>query len=99
MARRRQEKMPLRGRIARAFSFPADAIGGVSRVSVIGHSEVMIEGCYSVASYECERVVLRTHDTVAVVIGKDLNMRTFASGVITLTGKIERLEFGGTDDV
>lgn len=54
--------------------------------------------CECVETYEHSEIVLRLCDGTLRIEGEQMEMKTFASGVIRINGAFARITFGGTAD-
>ena len=62
-----------------------------SNVMISSNKRLVLSGCLGLKEYSNERVVLDAVDLRAVITGKALELKSFATGEICVLGKIESL--------
>ena len=63
-------------------------------MEVEGDRRVMLSGCRGICTYTEERIALRTSFGVVSVYGQEMEMGCMTAEGATVTGKIQRIEFG-----
>lgn len=62
-----------------------------SNIMISSDRELILSGCIGLKEYSNERVVLEALDLRAVILGKEFELKSFATGEICVLGRIESL--------
>lgn len=90
----KKPKKPISQRICEGLDLPGGAIGRTSFFEAVGNRELTISGCEGLRTYTDSRVVLELCDGVFSVVGKDLELKCFIDGAVTVRGIISSLHYG-----
>lgn len=88
-----EETKSLRARIADAFQFPEDTFGGVSCLTMMGNTSLIIDDCSGVISYTDSEARLKLCGMNLVIRGNSLILHTYFNRKIKVSGIISALEF------
>ncbi len=87
-------KKPISQRICESLDVPEGAFGRTSFVEAVGNRELTVIGCEGLRTYTDSRVVLELCDGIFCVLGKDLELRSFIDGAVTVRGIISSVHYG-----
>ena len=94
-AKIKKERIPWRERLSVALDMPSDVFPCSTHVEVRGRESVTVSGGGGIDLYTDSEVRVARADGVVVIRGKRLCCRAFRRGFVTVTGRIDVLEFEG----
>lgn len=94
-ARTKKDRVPWRERLSVALDMPSDVFPRSTYVEVRGRESVTVNGGGAIDLYTENEVRVARGDGVVVIRGKRLCCRAFRRGCVTVTGRIDILEFEG----
>lgn len=86
------ERESLLKRASRAFDVPADVLGDVPRLVLVGTEELRMEGHRGILAYGTEEIHISGGKTVVRVKGQGLELRAMAPAELRITGRITGVE-------
>ena len=75
------------------FEMPQSAFGKSSAVTSEYCGETSVTECAGLISYDDSAIVLKLCDCRAAIYGRGLTMSFFGNGELTISGKVERIDF------
>ena len=87
-------KKPISQLICESLDVPSGALGRTSFIEAVGNRELTVIGCEGLRTYTDSRVVLELCDGVFSVIGKELELKSFLDGTVTVRGIIASVHYG-----
>lgn len=79
-------------RVSRVFDIPADILGGLPRLELIGTGELRMEGHRGILAYGSEEIHVSGGKTVIRVKGTELELRAMTGDELLITGRITGVE-------
>ena len=79
-------------RVSRAFDVPADVLGGLPRMELIGTGELRMEQHKGILAYGPEEIHISGGKLVVRVKGSDLELRAMTPTELLITGEIRMIE-------
>ncbi len=81
------------GKKEKASEFEKNVLGIYSLVTIIGSSELVVEGLRGILDYSGESLRVNTVSGVVLIMGAGLEITALTAEELTLKGKITSLEF------
>ncbi len=81
------------GKREKVSEFEKNVLGRYSLITVVGKSELMVEGLRGILDYSGEALRVNTVSGVVLVMGAELEIASLTAEELTLKGKISSLEF------
>ena len=94
----KKTKKPLLRRICEGLDIPDGTLGTVSGLEAVGNRAVHISGCEGLVSYTDSEVALKLCDGMISILGRELVLRSFSGGRISVYGSIHRICYGKGED-
>ena len=91
----KKERVPWRERLSVALDIPPDVFPHSTLAEVRGRESVTVSGGGTIDLYTDSEVRVSRADGAVIIRGKRLCCRAFRRGFITVTGRIDSLEFEG----
>lgn len=88
-----EEKPKLKDRMAETFGTSKEVILDVPRLTLIGNRELMVENYKSIGEYTENLIVLNSKSCKLKISGSELEIRSIATEMIYICGKISAVEF------
>lgn len=88
----KRRKVPLRARAAQALDLPADALGGLPHLSLLGDRELLVENHRGILAYDTGEIQVGAGTLVIRVRGEDLVLRAMSAPEVLITGHILSVE-------
>lgn len=82
-------------RLAGKLDLPTDIAAGLPRITLNGFSECSLDRHRGILEYSTERIVVALNIGELTVEGEKLKLRQMHRERLCITGRIERLSFGG----
>lgn len=82
-------------RLAGCFDLPADIAAGLPRIALNGSGECSLDRHRGILEYSTECIVVALNSGTLTVEGHGLELRQMHRERLCITGRIERLSFGG----
>ncbi len=82
-------------RLAGKLDLPADIAAGLPRITLNGFAECSLDQHRGILEYSTERIVVALNIGELTVEGQKLELRQMHRERLCITGRIERLSFGG----
>ena len=79
--------------LASVFELPEDVILDLTRVTVTGNVQLMMENHRGILVYNPERICIRTQQGETVITGTGLKVDSLFASEILITGKIDGIQF------
>lgn len=86
----------MKDRIERIKDAVRDRVGAASTLEVYGRREILICGCVALCDFDSRSVFIQTVDGPVSVFGEYLEICAFRADIVSVKGKIESIEFGGS---
>jgi len=87
----------MRGRLlqnlASVLELPEDVVLDLTRITIVGNTQLLMENHQGILAYEPERVCIRTKQGETVITGGDLKIDSLFASEIVITGSIEAIQF------
>lgn len=80
-------------KIDRLLEIPEEVYSNISKVTIIGFEQMLIENFIGILEYETYFVRIKTHLGIINLNGYDFNLENLSNESIKVTGKIEKIEF------
>ncbi len=87
-------KRALRQRMERAMDFPGGSLSNTALLEIEGDRRVVIAGCQGILTYTDDCICLRTPEGQIAFFGQELEMGCLSVDGATVTGRLQRIEFG-----
>lgn len=87
-------KKPISQRLCESLDIPCGTLGRTSFLEAVGNREVTVGGCLYLKTYRDDLVVLELCDGVISVSGRELELKSFSNGDISVSGIISRICYG-----
>jgi sporulation protein YqfC len=88
-----EEKTALKNRITEALELPKEIVLNVSKLTLIGNSDLIIENYKGIMEYDNGRIRVNTGAGVIKITGSRLLIKEITSEDILIYGEIDSLEF------
>lgn len=85
-------------RLDRVLEMPKEISTNNPKLTIIGFGEILIENYKNILEYEEMYIRINTHIGVININGFELKLNQMTEDDITITGRIERLEFESITD-
>lgn len=79
--------------LASAFELPEDVVLDLTRITITGNTQFLMENHKGILAYEPERISLRTDQGETVITGKNLKIDSLFASEIMITGSINGIQF------
>lgn len=83
----------LRQKLANLFELPGDVLLDLSRMTLVGTTQMLVENHRGLVEYNPGRVTLSVPNGEATIEGEDLLIRSISPEAITITGRITGVRF------
>lgn len=83
----------LRDRVASIFELPGDVMMDMSRITLLGDAELLIENHRGLFEYTNERLVISTPKGRLAILGSDLSIGSISPDQVTVAGKIRVMQY------
>lgn len=78
--------------ISNVFDLPKDIIMDVSKIIIIGDSQVSIENHKGIIEYSEEQIRINSGNGIITINGSNMNIKTILQEEIVIEGEIEGVE-------
>ena len=85
----------MKDRLERIKENIRERVGASSMLEVYGRREMLVCGCVALCDFDSEKVFIQTVDGLLSVFGECLEICAFRADIVSVKGKIEKIEFGG----
>lgn len=85
----------LTGKMERALELPQGTLSDIPHIELTGRSEVLVEGCHGILSYDDDAVQLNTGCGILRINGQRLTIRAVSDGCSAVSGQVLSMEFLG----
>ena len=79
--------------LASVFELPEDVILDLTRVTVTGNVQLLMENHRGILVYNPERICIRTQQGETVITGTGLKIDSLFANELIITGKIDAIQF------
>lgn len=79
--------------IGAKLDLPREAFPGGFALMLSGQEELVVRGCKKILVYERQKIVLAIGSVLLTVSGDSLFCSAFGGGAVTVSGRVESLEF------
>jgi len=79
--------------LASAFELPEDVVLDLTRITVTGNAQLLMENHKGILTYEPERIRIRTQQGETLITGRNLKIDSLFSSEMRITGSIASIEF------
>ncbi|MBO5745873.1 MAG: YabP/YqfC family sporulation protein [Clostridia bacterium] len=62
-------------------------------LQIVGHREVLVDGCRGVVDYYDDRITLKTADGTVTLLGASLIVEEYLDGKLKIKGTLQSIEF------
>ncbi len=83
----------IREKLSNAFELPKDIVLDVSKVIIIGTSQVTVENHKGIVEYSEELIRINTGSCIMRLTGRNLSIKTILQEEITIVGEITGIEY------
>ena len=97
--KKKKDGATLRERISVALDIPSDVFPRSTYVEIRGRESVTVCGGRTIDLYTDSEVRIGTADGVVILRGKRLCCRAFRRGRVTVTGRIDSVEFAKSEEI
>lgn len=81
------------GKKEKASEFEKTVLGRYSLLTIVGNSEILVEGLRGILDYSGETFRVNTLSGIIIVTGSELEISALTSEEVALKGKISSVEF------
>ena len=81
------------GKKEKIKEFEKNILGRYSLITIVGSSELLVEGMRGILDYSAESLRVNTISGILLIMGADLEITTLTSEEISVKGKISSIEF------
>lgn len=80
-------------RLDKLLEMPKEVVSNISKISIIGFNEMLIENYKAILEYEENFIKIATYIGVINISGFDLLLESMTDDDIKVSGKIDSMEF------
>ncbi len=95
----KKTRKPITQRICESLDIPEGTFGRTSFFEAVGNREITVSGCEGLRTYTDDRVVLELCDGIFSVCGRELELKSFIDGSVSIRGVIFSVHYGEVCDV
>ena len=93
VSKKKRLKKALSDKVEQVLDLPCGVLSDIPRIELNGNSEVVIDGCYGLLSYDDDSVQLHTGCGTLQILGQNLTVSALGCGTSMVNGKILSLDF------
>lgn len=83
----------IKEKITEALELPKEILLNISKMTIIGNQELVIENYKGVVEYSSTLIRINTGNSLLKITGRNLNIKEISSEDIKITGRFGSLEF------
>ena len=95
----KKPRKPITQRICESLDLPEGTLGRTSFFEAAGNREITVSGCVGLRTYTDCKVVLELCDGIFSVLGRELELKSFNGGSVSIRGIILSVHYGEECDV
>lgn len=97
-ALRQNKKKNIMNRLDKVLEMPKEITSNEPKITILGFNQMLIENYKGILEYQEFFIRLNTYIGIININGFNLNLSEMTTDDILITGKIESVDFEGTED-